>query len=64
MLLGVYRGLAELTQLQLISANGADVAATATPAAAGKKTAIGPIIGGTHATPPQGHATHVPQSLY
>ena len=43
---GVCRGLADLTQLRLISANGANVASTATPAAS-KKTSIGPIIGGT-----------------
>lgn len=42
------RGLAELTRLRLISANGADVASTATPVAASKKTALGPIIGGPH----------------
>ena len=48
---GVCRGLAELTQLRLISANGADVAATATPAAASKTTPIGPIVGGMYAFP-------------
>lgn len=42
------RGLAELTRLRLISANGADVASTALPAAASNKTALGPIIGGPH----------------
>lgn len=45
---GVCRGLADLTHLRLISANGADVVSTATPAAASKKTSIGPIIGGTY----------------
>ncbi|KAA6425624.1 MAG: serine threonine kinase [Trebouxia sp. A1-2] len=41
-------GLADLTRLELLQANGANVAATSTPAttAAEKSTSIGPIIGG------------------
>ena len=43
----LYRGLSDLQRLQLISANGAAVASTATPAASKKSTPIGAIIGGS-----------------